>query len=264
MMRSISVCTVILFLTAAPLWAADQKTQKSPVASKPKAAMRAPADSSSLTITDLTYSTEPDGTWYFSARVRNTGRGMLRKDSVRFVPVQTVIANGEDEEFALEPITLTADLAGSTGDLMQKGNQQLIRAPFGRAWKAHSLRLDAVAAPPSEVLVSQSIQIRPVDVRIVSSSFEPQQNRWSVNLKNDSPYTLSLVLSASALRNNYSEPAGVATLVIPPNQTAEGSGIFERFQENAGYEHLNINIKDEKALNPSPFRFLATCRIEID
>lgn len=169
-------------------------------------------------IMSLVIGTEPDGTWTWTAVVKNTGTAHIQKN--------TMTVQGVQGSSAASGSILPSDLA--------PGNSVSVKRFWTRCCGSTTLKVDLWdnLKSPGSIISTKKVRIPIIDLKVIGIRWNGSQKKWTATVKNNTNLSIKIVVQGVATHANpiHWVGAGGFTKVVPPNGTVNQTGSWSAYQ----------------------------------
>ena len=169
-------------------------------------------------IVSLVIGTESDGTWNWTAVVKNTGTAKILKS--------TMIVQGIQGSSAASGSQLPGDLA--------PGQSVAVKRLWTRCCSSTLLKVDLYdnAKTPHAVISTKTVRIPIIRMKVAAIRWSRGKKQWLATVKNDTPLSIKIVIQGVASHANpvHWVGAGGFTRVVPPHGTITQTGSWAAYQ----------------------------------
>jgi hypothetical protein len=169
-------------------------------------------------IISLVIGTESDGTWTWTAVVKNTGTTLIKKD--------TMTVQGIQDSSAASGSILPSDLG--------PGKSVSVKRFWTRCCGSMTLKVDLWdnLKSPGSIISTKKVRIPALNLRVIDIMWDRSQKKWTATVKNDTNLAIKIVVQGVATHANpvHWVGAGGFTKVVPPNATVKQTGSWYAYQ----------------------------------
>ncbi len=169
-------------------------------------------------IQSLVIGTEADGTWNWTAVVKNTGTTKIKKN--------TMTAQGVQGTSAASGSILPNDLA--------PGQSVSVKNFWTRCCASRTLKVDLWdnLKSPASVISSKKVRIPRIRIKVTDIRWNRMTKKWTAKVKNNTNLTIKIVVQGVATHANpiHWVGAGGYTKVVPPMGIITQTGSWSAYQ----------------------------------
>lgn len=169
-------------------------------------------------IQSLVIGSEPDGTWNWTAVVKNTGTAKIVKN--------TMTVQGIQDASPASGSILPSDLA--------PGQSVSVKRFWTRCCGSSTLKVDLrdnLKSPP-KVISTKKVRIPRIRMRVAGIRWNGTSKEWTATVKNETHLAIKIVVQGVATHANpiHWVGAGGFTKVVPPKGTITHTGSWSAYQ----------------------------------